>query len=70
MTSEEAKKMVGKEMWKKMRDTGLLTGITGIIVDGKSLIYKHDLEHAYYLLKAEEKSVHGSGISHFWLTIK
>ena len=55
MTSEEAKKMVGKEMWKKMRDTGLLTGITGIIVDGKSLIYKHDLEHAYYFAESGRK---------------
>ena len=55
MTLEEAKKLVGKEIWKKMADTGLLTGITGIIVDGKSLIYKHDLEHAYYFAKCGRK---------------
>lgn len=55
MTSEEAKKLVGKEMWKKMQDTGLLSGITGIIVDGKLLIYKHDLEHAYEVAKSGRK---------------
>lgn len=55
MTSEEAKKLVGKEMWKKMRDTGLLLGITGITVDGKFLIYKHDLERAYEVAKSGRK---------------
>lgn len=55
ITSEEAKKLVGKEMWKKMQDTGLLSGITGIIVRGKFLIYKHDLEHAYHFAKSGRK---------------
>ncbi|MEK6869629.1 MAG: hypothetical protein AABX74_05330 [Nanoarchaeota archaeon] len=59
MTSEEAKKLVGKEMWKKMQDTGLLSGITGVIVDSKFLIYKYDLEHAYEVAKSGRKIILG-----------
>ena len=55
MTPGEAKKLAGKEMWKKMQDTGLLSEITGIIADSKFLIYKHDLEHAYEVAKSGRK---------------
>jgi len=48
MTVAEAKKHFGTKLWKKMLDTGLLSGITCKIgKDGKLIIYACDLENAY-----------------------
>jgi hypothetical protein len=46
-TPEEALKVYGKSMMRKMEKSGWLTGCTGIICDGKMLLPRCDYDRAY-----------------------
>ena len=49
MTDSELKKLVGKDIYKKM--IKLMVGQTCIVKDDKSYMYSWDLESAYYRVK-------------------
>lgn len=52
MTAKEAGQHYKKDIWKKMLESGLLTGITGRLnKNGELVIYAHDLENAYNYVK-------------------
>ncbi len=55
MNSEESKKKYGKSMWKKMCDSGWLSGITiEMRDDGTGDIPQGDLDRAYRAANGEK----------------